>query len=173
MKTMAFFLEEEHSAFLESLRIRDRKQNKWNTFLSKPFRTFPVPEGRQTIARQFIAGVESRGPQSPVGTTEGNGAATVLSSLPGLGDKPDRDPGNELPGYCLSSPWDSPAKKAGFLIFPNLIFIPRFCMETLFSHLITLVARRLHLSNNLITLFLQGQVVGVGKRYFANKRNRG
>ena len=51
-----------------------------------------VPEGWQTIARQFIAGVESEKQQSPVGTIERSPLRVFLSSLRDSGQTGPRPP---------------------------------------------------------------------------------
>ncbi|MCP4347208.1 MAG: hypothetical protein GY795_16980 [Desulfobacterales bacterium] len=58
-------------------------------------------QGRQRIARQFIAGKgQHNSVQVPSGTTE---IELFLSSLTGLDRTGNVRPGNELPGYSLPS----------------------------------------------------------------------
>ncbi|MCP4112290.1 MAG: hypothetical protein GY749_43325 [Desulfobacteraceae bacterium] len=58
-------------------------------------------QGRQRIARQFIAGKgQHNSVQVPSGTTE---TVQFLPSLTGLEQDRDVRPGNELPGYLLPS----------------------------------------------------------------------
>ena len=62
-----------------------------------------IPEGWQTIARQFIAGVGARGASSPV-RDDRTLCFIEYSVVPnGTFGRRIRNPGNELPGYCLPS----------------------------------------------------------------------